>query len=103
MQRIHRSGHRSGQQIGRMYHQTIKQLVFILHIRGDTRETTYLTTGLDPNKCIDVSVTSVGTRAETKASTRDVAPVTPLLLASGLLSAATSVDDEMGWETLGLK
>ena len=54
-----------------------------------------LTTRLNPDKGIEQWVTSVGTRARTKASTDDIAPVTPRLLLRGLNTIAASVGDEV--------
>lgn len=64
---------------------------------------TYLTAGLDPDECVDERITSVGSRTGTKTSTRNIAPVAPLVLAGGLLAAASNINDEAGRETLLLQ
>jgi hypothetical protein len=65
------------------------------------QEITYLATGLDPDKSIDERVVGVGSRSDTEASALDVAPISPSLLASRLLTAAASVNNEVGWEAFG--
>jgi hypothetical protein len=66
-------------------------------------ESTYLTTGLDPDESVDQRVASVGSWARTKASTLDIAPVAPCLLAGRLLARTSDIDNEARWEALSLK
>jgi hypothetical protein len=64
---------------------------------------TYLTARLDPDECVDERVTGVGSRTRTKPSTLNIAPVTPLILAGGLLATASNINNEAGGEALLLK
>lgn len=57
-----------------------------------------LSTWLDPDESIRKSTSSVGCWAKTKASTLDVAPVSPCNLTSWLLSTAASIRNEVGGE-----
>ena len=54
-----------------------------------------LSTRLDPDERVDQRVAGVGGRADTETSADDVAPVTPSLLASGLLSIPASIDNKV--------
>lgn len=53
-------------------------------------------TRLNPYESIEESIARVGRRAKTEASTLSIAPVTPFVLASGLLATAAGIGDEVG-------
>lgn len=55
-----------------------------------------LATRLNPYESIEEGIARVGRRAKTEASTLSIAPVTPFVLASGLLAAAAGVGYEVG-------
>ena len=71
---------------------------------GSTFHTTFtiaLTTGLDPDDAIHNSVVRLSSRDLAEAGL-DIAPLAPL--SSGTQESHTAlVDDEVGWETLGLE
>lgn len=66
-------------------------------------QVTYLTAGLDPDKGVDKRMASVSSRTGTKAGVLDVAPVTPRLLAGGLLTRAADINDEARREAFSLE
>lgn len=70
-------------------------MVVVASSRG-IRGTIRLTTRLDPDESVDEGIASVGRGSETESSSGSVAPVTPSLLASGLLTRSALVDDELG-------
>ena len=60
-----------------------------------------LTTRLDPDERILVSVSSVCRRTDTEPCAFDVAPISPSLLRSRLNTVPAGVSDEVGWEAVG--
>ena len=70
--------------------------------RGGVRGTVALSSGLDPDDGVNVRRAGACGRADTEASTLDVAPVTPLLT-EVLLAGTSLVDNEGGREALACK
>lgn len=71
--------------------------------RRGVRGTVTLATRLNPDKRVDERGAGVGRGAQTETSADGVAPVTPSLLTSRLLTRATLVDDELGVPALCLE
>lgn len=81
----------------------ILSTVEVIASRTGVRGTVTLATGLHPDEGVNKRGSRVGRWAQPEAGADGIAPITPRLLASGLLARAALVNNELGVPPLGAK